>query len=104
MTMKKYLALVSALLVASVTLAPLSTVYALGEEPKAVVVTPEDAAKKYPLPPGKDYPAGINANAHSATASGFVQSPYSSRVYDCRKLGHGTLILDEGAKKLFRKP
>ena len=103
--MKKYLALVSALLVASVTLAPLTKVYALGEEPKAVVVTPEEAAKKYPLPNNmKDYPAGINANKGSATSSGFVQSPYSSRVYDARKLGHGTLILDEGAKKVFRKP
>jgi hypothetical protein len=102
--MKKYLALVSALMVASFTLVPLTKVYALGEQPKAVVVTPEEAAKKYPLPAGKDYPPGINANSHSATASGFVQSPYSSRVYDCRKLGHGTLILDEGAKKLFRKP
>ena len=40
--MKKYLALVSALLVASVTFAPLTKLYALGEEPKAVVVSPED--------------------------------------------------------------
>lgn len=102
--MNKYLALVSALLVTSLTLAPLTKVYAMGEAQPAVVVTPEDAAKKYPMPGGKDYPVGINANTHSATASGFVQSPYSSRVYDCRKLGHGTLILDEGAKKLFRKP
>jgi hypothetical protein len=102
--MKKYLALVSALLVASLTLAPLTKVYALGEAEKAVEVTAEDAAKKYPMPAGKDYPVGINANAHSATASGFVQSPYSSRVYDCRKMKHGTLILDEGAKKVFRKP
>jgi len=102
--MKKYLALVSVLLVASLTLAPLTKVYALGESPKAVEVTPEDAAKKYPMPQGKDYPTGINANAHSATASGFVQSPYSSRVYDARKMRHGALILDEGAKKVFRKP
>ena len=102
--MKKYLALVSAVVVATVILAPLTKVYALGDAQPAVVVTAEDAAKKYPLPAGKDYPAGINANTHSATASGFVQSPYSSRVYDCRHLGHGTLILDEGAKKLFRKP
>ena len=102
--MKKYLALVSALLVASVTLAPLTKLYALGEEPKAIVVTAEEAAKKYPMPNGKDYPPGINANKGSATSSGFVQSPYSSRVYDARKLGHGTLILDEGAKKVFRKP
>jgi hypothetical protein len=102
--MKKYLALVSALLVASLILAPLTKVYAFGEAEKAVVVTAEDAAKKYPMPSGKEYPAGINANTHSATASGFVQSPYSARVYDCRHLGHGSLILDEGAKKLFRKP
>ncbi len=102
--MKKYLALVSALLVTSLTLAPLTKVFAFGEAEKAVVVTAEDAAKKYPLPPGKDYPQGINANTHSATASGFVQSPYSARVYDCRHMGHGALILDEGAKKLFRKP
>lgn len=102
--MKKYLALVSTLLVASLTLAPLTKVYAFGEAQKAVVVSAEDAAKKYPLPAGKDYPAGINANTHSATASGFVQSPYSSRVYDCRHMGHGTLILDEGANKLFKKP
>src|SRR6266404_8799744 len=98
--MKKYLALVSALLVTSLTLAPLTKVYAFGEAEKAVEVTAEDAAKKYPLPPGKDYPPGINANTHSATASGFVQSPYSARVYDCRKMKHGTLVLDEGAKKL----
>ena len=102
--MKKYLALVSALVVATVILAPLTKVYALGDAQPAVVVTAEDAAKKYPLPAGKEYPPGINANTHSATASGFVQSPYSSRVYDCRRLGHGTLILDEGAKKVFRKP
>src|SRR5437667_9786742 len=102
--MKKYLALVSALLVASVTLAPLTKLYALGEEPKAVVVSPEDAAKKYPMPKGKDYPAGINANKGSATASGFVQSPYSSRGSGAGKLGHGTLPLSEGVDEPFREP
>jgi|SRR5947209_20576316 len=102
--MKRHLALVSGLVVACVALAPLTRVHAMGEAQPAVVVSAEDAAKKYPLPAGKDYPAGINANTHSATASGFVQSPYSSRIYDCRHLGHGTLVLDEGAKKLFRKP
>ena len=91
-------------MIGCITLAPVAKVYALGEEPKATVVTPEDAAKKYPMPKGQDYPAGINANKFSATSSGFVQSPYSARVYDARKLGHGTLILDEGAKKVFRKP
>ena len=91
-------------MIGCITITPVAKVYALGEEPKAIVVTPEDAAKKYPMPKGQDYPAGINANKGSATSSGFVQSPYSSRVYDARKLGHGTLILDEGAKKVFRKP
>jgi hypothetical protein len=102
--MKKYLSFISALMIGCITLAPVAKVYALGEEPKAVVVTPEEAATKYPMPKGQDYPAGINANKGSATASGFVQSPYSARVYDARKLGRGTLILDEGVKKLFRKP
>jgi hypothetical protein len=102
--MKKYLSFISALMIGCITLAPVMKVYAMGEAPKAVEVTAEDAAKKYPMPKGKDYPTGINANTHSATASGFVQSPYSSRVYDARKMKHGTLILDEGANKLFRKP
>jgi len=101
--MKKYLALVSALLVASLTLAPLTKVYALGEEPKAVEVTPEDAAKKYPMPKGQDYPPGMKPGT-TATATGFVQSPYSSKVYDARGLKHGALILDESVKKVFRKP
>ena len=101
--MKKYLALVSALLVTSLTLAPLTKVYALGEAEKAVVVSPEDAAKKYPLPKGKDYPMGT-FEAFASNTGGFVRSPYSSRIFDCRKVAHGALILDEGAKKLFRAP
>jgi hypothetical protein len=104
MTMKKYLSFVFAVVITCLTLAPVAKVHAFGEAPKAVEVTSDEAAKKYPLPPGKDYPPGINANTHSATASGFVQSPYSSRVYDARGMKHGALILDEGAKKLFRKP
>jgi hypothetical protein len=99
--MKKYLALVSALMIGCITLIPVAKVYALGEAPKAVEVTPEEAAKKYPMPNGKDYPQGINT---ATTTGGFVQSPYSSRVYDSRKMKHGALILDEGANKVFRKP
>lgn len=102
--MKRYLSFISAVMIGCITLAPVAKVYALGEEPKAVQVSPEDAAKKYPMPKGTDYPTGINANKGSATASGFVQSPYSARIYDARKMGHGTLILDEGVNKLFRKP
>jgi hypothetical protein len=99
--MKKYLALVSALMIGCITLAPVTKVYALGEAPKAVEVTPEEAAKKYPMPNGKDYPTGINT---ATTTGGFCQSPYSARVYDTRKMKHGALILDEGVKKVFRKP
>jgi hypothetical protein len=69
----------------------------------AVTITEEEAKKKYPMPNGKDYPVGINRGTQ-ATSTGFVQSPYSSRVYDARGLGHGTLIVDEGVKKVFKKP
>src|SRR5438552_15141161 len=102
--MKRYLSFISALMIGCITLVPVAKVFALGEEPKAVVVSPEDAAKKYPMPKGKDYPAGINANKGSATASGFVQSPYSSRVYDAWRLGQGTVILVAGVTKLLRMP
>src|SRR5262249_60902060 len=78
--MKKYLALVSALWVESLTLAPLTKVYALGEAAKAVEVTPEDAAKKYPPTAGKPYPPGI---ATATTTGGFIQSAHSNRVYQC---------------------
>jgi hypothetical protein len=101
--MKKYLALVLALLVTSLTLAPLTRAYALGEEKKAVEVSAEEAAKKYPLPKGKDYPSAT-PEAFTANTTGFMRSPYSSRIYDCRKVRRGALVLDEGANKLFRVP
>ena len=88
-------------MIGCITLVPVAKVYALGEAQKAVEVTPEEAAQKYPMPKGKEYPLGINT---ATTTGGFCQSPYSARVYDTRKMKHGTLILDEGAKKLFRKP
>jgi hypothetical protein len=73
----------------------------------AIVVTPEEAAKKYPQN-GKAYPNGMDAqlanDIGSATHSGFIKSPYSSRVYDCRKIGKGTLLLDDSAKKVFVRP
>jgi hypothetical protein len=101
--MKRYLSFISTIVIGCLTLAPITKVYALGEAPKATEVTPEDAAKKYPLPPGKDYPPGLKPGT-TATATGFVQSPYSSKVYDARGLKHGALILDDSVKKLFRKP
>jgi hypothetical protein len=99
--MKKYLSFIFALMIGCITLAPLTKLHALGEAEKAVEVTPEDAAKKYPMPQGKDYPVGINT---ATTTGGFVQSPYSARIYDTRKMKHGALILDEGVKKVFHKP
>ena len=101
--MKKYLSFISALMIGCITLAPVAKVHALGEAPKAVEVTAEEAAKKYPMPNGKDYPSGMKPGT-TATATGFVQSPYSSKLYDARGLKHGALILDESVKKLFRKP
>jgi hypothetical protein len=102
--MKKYLSFISALMIGCITLVPMAKVYALGEPPKAVEVTPEDAAKKYPMPNGgKEYPAGLKPGT-TALATGFVQSPFSSKVYDARGLKHGALILDESVKKVFRKP
>src|SRR5262249_23714795 len=99
--MKKYLALVSALLVASLTLAPLTKVYALGKPENAVNGRPEAAAKKSPPLAGNPYPPEI---ATATTTGGFIQSPYSSRVYDCRKVKHGALVLDEGVNKVFVRP
>lgn len=102
MKMKTFLSFISAIVIGCLSLGPVAKVHALGEAEKAVEVTPEDAAKKYPLPKGmKDYPPGINT---ATTTGGFVQSPYSSRVYDSRKMKHGALILDEGVNKVFRKP
>lgn len=67
----------------------------------AVVVTPEDAAKKYPPPKG-GYPEGM---ATKTSTGGFFASPYSSsRVYDCRKIKKGAFVLDESAKKVFVRP
>lgn len=74
----------------------------------AIIVTPEEAAKKYPPPAGKSYPNGMDAqmanDIGSAQHSGFIKSPYSSRVYDCRKIGEGTLLLDDAANKVFVRP
>lgn len=99
--MKKYLGLISALTFAAFTLTPLATVYGLGEAQTAKEITQEEAAQKYPAPSGKSYPPGV---ATSTSTGGFIQSPYSSRVYDCRKIKHGHLVLDEGVNKVFVRP
>lgn len=73
-----------------------------------ITVTAEEAAKKYPPPSGKSYPNGMDEQvlkgSGTAAHSGFIKSPYSSRVYDCRKVGAGTLLLDDAVKKVFVRP
>src|ERR1700730_5103118 len=67
----------------------------------ATPVTKEEAAKKYPLPAGKSYPAG-DRDIHKP--SGWVNSPYSRDVYDCSKIARGGLVLDTHVNKLFTRP
>jgi hypothetical protein len=104
--MKKYsaisLAIVLAIFVAGMT----STVRAgLDEAQPAVEISKEDAAKKYPLPAGKSYPIGLPSfNANTSTGGGFFKSPYSSSVYDCRKVPTGALLLDKSVNKVFVRP
>jgi hypothetical protein len=64
-------------------------------------ITKEEAAKKYPLPAGKSYPAG-NRDIHKP--SGWVNSPYSRDVYDCSNIARGGLVLDTHVNKLFTRP
>lgn len=75
------------------------------------VITKEEAAKKYPPPNGKGYPPGgdlaiLSGGAGGGSTWGFIKSPYSSTVYDCRKgaAKPGDLILDEGVNKPFVRP
>ena len=67
----------------------------------ATPVTKEEAAKKYPLPAGKNYPAG-DRDIHKP--SGWVNSPYSRDVYDCSNIARGGLVLDTHVNKLFTRP
>ena len=109
--MKKH-SIVSAAIAASLLIFGSLTVgHAIAGPPprEAKVITADEAAKKYPPPNGqKSYPAGMDAGVAddigSATHTGFVKSPYSTRVYDCRKVAHGALVLDDGANKVFVRP
>jgi hypothetical protein len=111
--MKKYLSLISALVVAAFVFVPVLQVRAQdtrdAKDPK--IISKEEAAKKYPLPPGKSYPPGsdlalLTGGAGGGSTWGYIKSPYSSNVYDCRKgKAHvGDLILDESVNKLFTRP
>jgi len=111
--MNKYSGLVAALIVGCFALAPLAISRAQdtrnAKEPK--IIPREEALKKYPPPPGKDYPAGgdlalLTGGASGGSTWGYIKSPYSSNVYDCRKgKAHvGDLILDESVNKVFARP
>jgi hypothetical protein len=65
-------------------------------------VSPADAAKKYPPDKSGKYPDGFGTK--DSSVAGFIQSPYSSRVYDCRKVKRGALILDTSVNKVFVRP
>jgi len=67
-------------------------------------ISREDAAKKYPPANGKSYPMGEMISSAEHGTPGFFKSPYSNRVYDCRELGKGDLVLDETMKKVFVRP
>lgn len=98
-----YLKLILAVVLGfSILSAPMRTwAQGTGNAVKAEVITPEDAAKKYPPPTPKGYPPGIDADTG---AGGFYRSPYNSKVFDCRRKKRGTLILDTYAKKVFVIP
>jgi hypothetical protein len=111
--MKKYLGLVSALIVGSVVFSPCVQVSAQdtrnAKDPK--IISQAEAAKKYPPPNGKAYPPGsdlavLTGGATGGSTWGYIKSPYSSNVYDCRKgKAHpGDLILDESVNKVFVRP
>jgi hypothetical protein len=102
--MKKYSAILSAIVLGLFALGTIGSVSAAGgadtKAPKEI--TKEEAAKNYPPPQGKNsYPPGVPA---ATSTGGFIQSPYSSNVYDCRKVKHGAFLLDESVKKVFVKP
>ena len=111
--MKKYLGLISALVVACVFFSPCVQVSAQdtrnAKDPK--IISKEEAAKKYPPPNGKSYPPGsdltiLNGGAGGGGSWGYIKSPYSSNVYDCRKgKAHvGDLLLDASVNKVFVRP
>lgn len=111
--MKKYLGLTAALIVSCFIFSPTLNLRAQDTRNAKVpkIISKEEAAKKYPLPPGKSYPPGgdlaiLSGGAGGGSTWGFIKSPYSSAVYDCRKgaAKRGDLILDESVNKLFERP
>jgi hypothetical protein len=67
----------------------------------ATPITKADADKKYAAQGGK-YPLG-QRDAHDP--SGVVTSPFPPHErYNCSKVNHGGLVVDEKAKKVFVYP
>lgn len=101
--MKKYSALLTALVLGLFTLATITPLRAAGgadaQPPKEI--SKEEAVKKYPPANGKSYPEAIST---STTTGGFFQSPYSSKVFDCRKVKKGAYLLDDSVNKVFLRP
>jgi len=108
--MKKHLNRVSVLILAVFWLLSVGT--ASGQTESTTnskipqVISKEEAAKKYPPPNGKSYPAAMPV---PTSTGGFYRSPYTNVIYDCRKkscpqCGSGVLVLDATANKVFRIP
>ncbi len=68
---------------------------------EAQPITKAEADKKYPMKGGA-YPLAQRDPTHP---SGIVTSPYPPHEkYDCSKVNHGGLVVDERAKKVFVYP
>ena len=68
----------------------------------ATPITPEEAAKKYPMPNGKPYPSGDRPTSHYP---GRILSPYPPhQEYMCSDIPHGGLVLDTKVNKVFVRP
>jgi len=85
-----------------------TSVYAQGVDSRTTrpviegkAITKAEAEKKYP-PPSSGYP---NADRDPHDPSGVVASPYPPhQKFDCSKIGHGALVVDTTAHKVFVRP
>ena len=110
--MKKYSGLIAALVLGCFTLGFSAQLCAQTTQNAKIpkVISKEEAAKKYPPPNGRPYPLGsdlaiLNGGASGGGTIGYIKSPYSSSVYDCRKGAKPKdLILDESVNKVFVRP
>ena len=89
--MKKQIILLFTLLLSCAFLTSLKA-QGSGNAVLAKQISAEEAAKKYPLAAGKSYPKGIRTEG--SEKAGFYRSPYNSKVFDCRKIPVGGLVLD----------